>query len=243
MTQIIALVVSLIPSAAIFFFLRNGLKQDDEHKKHCGRMFVRGFFAAIPIFLLSLVCNLFWKALGLFPDSQLAADLFLSLILTAGSEEIVKYMLLNKTLQEKKETISWLQIIAYQAIIGLAFGVNEDLLYALSTNVGQILVRGVAMGHVGYGLLMGYFRGKGMKTGKKSYAVLAFCLPYLMHALYNFSLKDSVVQNDIFVFTAVTLAVLDLMLWIFFVLKLRKWRNETGYTEALFRKETKEELS
>ena len=103
-----------------------------------------------------------------------------------------------------------------------------------STNVGQIIVRGIAMGHVSYGFLMGYFRGKGMKTGNGFYRILACVLPWAMHALYNFSLSPVVAGNDFFTFTAVTLAALDVIIWVFFVLKLRKWRDSIEFTLPLW---------
>ena len=234
MIQLAALLVSLIPSAAVFFWLMNGLRQGDGHNKNCGKLFLRGFLAPFPIFFLGLLFSILWKLSELESKIPMGHDLFHALILTSGVEEFVKYTLLNKTLREEQYSVSWLQVIAWQTIIALAFGVSEDLVYAFSTNVGQIIVRGIAMGHVSYGFLMGYFRGKGMKTGNGFYRILACVLPWAMHALYNFSLSPVVAGNDFFTFTAVTLAALDVIIWVFFVLKLRKWRDSIEFTLPLW---------
>lgn len=51
-------------------------------------------------------------------------------------------------------------VTAIMVIVGAAFGLLEDLPYAIGSNPIQRLVRGFTMGHLGYGFIMGWFYGK-----------------------------------------------------------------------------------
>ncbi len=63
-------------------------------------------------------------------------------------------------------------------IIGTAFGMIEDIPYAIGENPIVIIVRGLTLGHVGYAFIMGWFYGKELYTGKKRYGVIAVLLPW-----------------------------------------------------------------
>lgn len=121
-----------------------------------------------------------------------------------------------------------ISILAFMTIIGLAFGLLEDIPYALGESPIVILVRGITMVHVGYGFLMGWFYGKRLYTSKKVYGVLAVLIPWLIHGLYDFSLTPELLEiNENFAFIAVTIALLDIaLLVLMFVFFARSKRQE-----------------
>ena len=50
---VLACIVSFIPSVALFFWLRNGKKEDSDYRKLCARALVKGVLSIFLIVLLS----------------------------------------------------------------------------------------------------------------------------------------------------------------------------------------------
>ena len=50
---VLACIVSFIPSVALFFWLRNGEKEDSDYRKLCARALVKGVLSIFLIVLLS----------------------------------------------------------------------------------------------------------------------------------------------------------------------------------------------
>ena len=119
-------------------------------------------------------------------------------------------------------------------IIGTAFGLVEDIPYAIGATPVIMLVRGFTMGHLGYGFMMGWFYGKKLYTGKKRYGVLAFVLPFLLHGLYDFSLTPELLKwNDNIAFLGVALAATDLVLLALMIRFFIKARKKEHYNTDL----------
>ena len=59
-----------------------------------------------------------------------------------------------------------------------------------------MIVRGLTVGHGGYGFIMGYLMGKGEATSSKASTALGFVVPWLMHGLYDYSLSESMAAFD-----------------------------------------------
>ena len=90
------------------------------------------------------------------------------------------------------------------------------------------------MGHAGYGFLMGYFFGRGMKYNRKSDYVLGFLVPWLIHGLYDFSLSEEFLAlNDSLVVLPVALAFLDLVVIIVCIVFICKAKKKAVYTEPM----------
>ena len=80
---------------------------------------------------------------------------------------------------------------------------------------------------------MGYFYAKAAKTGKKWYYVVAFMLPYLLHAFYDFGLSPVLEPYFIFTFITVTLAALDVVLVVIMIVFFARRHKDERYTEPL----------
>ena len=85
---------------------------------------------------------------------------------------------------------------------------------------------------------MGYFISKAMRTGKNGYNVLAFLIPYLWHAVYDFTLSENLPREQfIFDFIPVMLAFLEFIMVFVMIIFFRKARNKPEYNEPISRSE------
>lgn len=226
--SIIAFLVSLIPAFLIFFWLRKRKKDDELYVKSCNSSFLRGLIATFPIIGLSAVLYVILRIVNYFiiKDVWYIYHAFYAFIVLVLVEEFVKFFMFKGLIKKKFYEYTWADVTAFMVIIGLAFGLSEDIPYAFGASPAIMLVRGFTMGHIGYGFIMGWFYGKRLYTGKKKYAVIGFLLPYLIHGIYDYSLEPKLLKiNDNLAFIAISLAVLDLVLlglMIRFFIKARK---------------------
>ena len=220
---ILVLLASLIPSVLLFFFLRSNRKEDPEYKKECSKSLLRGVLCAAILVPINLVLQLLWRLTGIGKAYPLLDQLFSAFILAATVEEMLKFLMAKKSFTKQPEKTSRLDVIAFTTICAIGFGLIEDVVYVFETNIGQILVRGLLMGHAAYGLFIGLLYSKGMAKDSTLLKVLAVLIPTFLHGLYDFSLNEGL--PDVFAF----IAVLDTLFWtvflivmIFFVKKKRK---------------------
>lgn len=232
--RIIALIISNIPAVLLYFYLRNLRKGDSEYGKDCAGLLKKGVLSCIGVVLLAAALTITWN-LTLGKESMpLLKELFSNFVLAALVEEYIKYRAADKVLKKQAGKASWLDCIAFFGIVGIGFQIIESFTYMLNTNIPQILVRGFAMGHPSYGLLMGYLVGKSLKTGKKSYRVMAFMAPFMLHGMYDFSLSELFQGiNENMVFVPFILVITELVILIRTLILIKKNRNNPEYTEPL----------
>ena len=231
MLLLVAFAASLIPSVALYLWLR-GIKGDDQgYRAACRRAVVLGFLCVFPIMGFDLVAAITQNLLGM---TGLVRAVWHTFLMFAFCEELFKFLGLKKLLREHPNGRSWLDVTVLMSIIGLGFSLIEDIPYGLSTNAGQMIVRGITMGHVSYGFVMGHFYGKSLKTGRRAWAVVGFALPFLMHGLYDFCLSEEVAAiNSDLGMISLLLAVIDLVLIIVLIVHVRKARRNPTYTDPL----------
>ena len=234
--SILFFLLSIIPSVWIFLWLGNRRKEDLSYRKSCKDSFLRGLFAVLPI--LGISCLLFiansFLRFTLLKNHVLIYKAIYTFIVLALAEEIVKYTMFRKVLQKTDVPYSWADVVAFMAIIGTAFGLIEDIPYAIGADPITMLVRGISMGHIGYGFLMGWFYGKKLYTGEKKYGVIAFGLPWLLHGLYDFSLTPELIKiNDNFMFIGFCLALFDIILIVLLIRFFKKARKTERYQKPL----------
>ena len=152
----------------------------------------------------------------------------------AFSEELVKSATFRKIIKETDYAYSWLDVVVVMTIVGTGFGISENLLYSIDSGYIAMLIRAVCIAHGGLGFMMGYFYGKRFKTGKKIYQVLGFLVPWLIHGLYDFSLsKELIAVNENFMFIALILTLVDVVLVVLLIIFVRKTRDKAEYTDSL----------
>ena len=226
---VLGLIASIIPSAILYFYLRNLRKDDKEYYKNCRKLLVAGLLCSFGVFLLDLLLNIGWSMLHIAEDIPIVKVLFRCFIVNAFAEELVKYLNARRVIRKNK--VSWLDCIAYCAIVGIGFHIIESIVLVLSSNLMQILVKGITMGHPAYGMFMGYCVGKAYDE-KKSYGIMGFLFLILLHGFYNFSLSDEFMAlNENLIFVPFLLVGVDLLLLISVFLFVKKHRNDPKYTE------------
>ncbi len=233
--NVIFLLISSLPSLAVFFMLRNNHGDDAEYRKTCLKLLGKGLLSTFQVMLLSGTFALI-RSLTNLNDllSPLMAEAYRTFLINSFSEETVKYLNGRATMKKMGDKLSWLDTISFMTISGMGFGLAEDVVYAVSTNPIQIVVRGITMSHAVYGMIMGYFTGKRIKTGKKIYGALSFLVTFFLHGMYNLSLSDKL--GDFGVFFAVTSTFLLTCYEVFMIFFIRKARNKEEYTEPLIAK-------
>ncbi|MBQ6165205.1 MAG: PrsW family intramembrane metalloprotease [Clostridia bacterium] len=235
---VLSLVVSLIPPTLLFCYLRNLRGDDPGYRSNCGRLLRNGILCSVGVALLDFAINIAWSFSGLGESSPLLKKAFSAFVVAAFAEELVKYLTANRVIKKNIDHVSWLDCIAYTAIVGTGFQMIETVVYMIQSNPIQILVRGFTMGHPSYGMLMGYFIGKALYEKKRSFRADALWLPMLLHGIYNFSLADELEEiNDNLVVVPFIAVLVEAVIFIRILLLIKKERRGTKYTQPLLHRE------
>ena len=228
---ILAIIVSFIPFTGVYLWLRNGVSKEDSHRKLCDRALVRGFLTVLPVSLLAFIFNILIYYTGLKTSNPLLYQVLYDFIILALSEEIAKYWMTTRFMKKYDYPYSWLDVTVLFTVVGIGFGVLEAVVFSIGTSIPAVLIRGICVPHVSYGFLVGYFYGKGLKTGNKITRWIGFGIALLMHGLYDFSLSDefTAINDNLFVVTLI-LALADIVLAVILIVFTRKARNREKYT-------------
>ena len=239
---ILAVIVSFIPSILLFLFLRNNRKEDEQYRKDCLKLLGQGFLIALLIFLFDLIIKIPWNLIGIGKKYPMIDRLFTCFIVNATVEEISKFLVANNLIKNNSAKVSRLDIISFLTISAIGFGLVEDMIYVFTTNIGQIIVRGIQMGHVPYQLLMSMLYTKGIIDRDDKFRVLAFVAPILLHGTYNFLLTPDLPDWTIPIELLLVLA--EFIYIIYMIFFIRKKRNDTSYTDPIFpEQEVSKEIS
>ncbi len=231
-----AFLVSLIPSIGLFLWLRK-IEGDEEFEGLCNKAMQTGLISVFPVVAVSLCLNLVQLGLSLaFGLSGVPKAAFYTIIVMAFSEELVKFLCFRWLLGKHRRAWSWMDYIILMTIVGLGFGLAEDIPYAIGTNAIQMLVRGVTVMHGGFGFIMGYFMGKGERTGNNVWSVIGFVMPWLMHGLYDFGLSEEVlVFGEGIMYLSLSLAAAALVIVIVLIVFMFRHKDDPTYREPMHR--------
>lgn len=228
-----AFLVSLIPSLAIFFWMRT-FKDDETYRSNCNKALQYGLCSILPTMLFSFVFNLIESLSGMRSASPLAAAAFHDFFVFALCEEVAKFLTFRFFVKKTPYPYSWLDLIVAMVTVGIGFELLEGLVYAFGTGVPHMLVRGITAMHVVYAFIMGYLYGKAQHTGQKGYLAIAIGLPWLMHGTYDFCISEELTAiNDTFAMVSLLLAVISFVLLVVMVVFMRKARGQSIYTTPL----------
>lgn len=230
----VGFIASLIPSVVLFIWFR-GLKSDQTYKECCKNAFINGLIAVFPVMLLSATFAILKNVL--FANvNPLLYTAFHCFVVLALSEELAKYYMSRKLIDKVIGSVSWLDLIIFMGIVGIGFGIAENIVYAIGSNPIVMLIRGLSIAHGGYGMMTGYFLGKVMKSGKSDrlHGLLAIVPAWLIHGLYDFGLSNEFLAlGDWTAFISVSLAIAEVIVLIGFILFIRKAINDEKYTAPL----------
>ena len=207
------------------------------YRKYCSSALLRGMLCALPVLALSgilFILNGVLRATLLGNAPVLLYKAIYTFIVLALAEEIVKFFAFKLFLKKKPFAYKPADMVAIMVIIGTGFGMLEAGIYAVDSSPILMFVRGITIGHVGYGFLTGLFYAKRMQTDKKLYGFLAVLIPWLIHGLYDFSLSPELIAvNDNFSFLGVSLALFDIVLLILMIRYFVKAKKAEKAAEKL----------
>ena len=232
---LLAVIVSLVPSIFLYKWIQKKEK-DEEYKRISKSAFIKGIIAIFPIILTSLIFNIIGAVSGLKGMNPILYQFYYKFIVLAFAEEIVKFLMFKKVLKKNQYKYSWYNLTILMIMVGLGFECIENVVFSIGTGVIEMFIKGISLGHAGYGFIMGWFYGKMQKTGKKKYGILSFIVPWLLHGFYDFGLSEELLAlNDNFAIISVSLAVVSLILAFLIIRFVRKRRDTEIYTEPLTR--------
>ena len=231
-----ALLVSYIFPLGLYFYLKSALKEDKDFQKDCFDLLWNGFLLGFPVFGFSLLCFIIFKMLHL-GDNMIVELLFNNFVLKAVSEELMKYLLARKIINKNHAKISFLDMMTFTAISAIGFEMMETIVYLFSSNVGQIIVRGVTNMHAAFGLIMGYIMAVGYKKNWKNPIIWGLIAPIIIHGVYDLCLSDTLVDTD-WGLLSLLIAFICLVINIVNYFFMNKARKDPYYTDPLFAEES-----
>ena len=115
------------------------------------------------------------------------ADMFVSAALL---EEGLKFLTCRIAIRKEGMIRTWMDAVTAFAIVGISFELIENIAFGVSSDLLTAALRSLAAGHFVFGVIMGYFYGKYLVSGRKKDLLLSFALPVLYHTLANTFVKS-----------------------------------------------------
>lgn len=236
--NILILFLSFIPVILIFIYLINIFKEDKNYKKRCLLIFGGGALACGIVIVSALPLNILWGLLKLNEVSPLINDAFHAFILAAVLEEFAKWMIIRRGIKKYQSEATLLIFLAFGGCVSIGFDILESIVYGLDTSIVEIIVRGLCIPHVAFGFIMAFFMYKTYKTNNKSYMILGFLIPIILHGIYDFSLSKSMTENyeDLSTLLAFSCIIINFVVLIIGLIKIKKEKR------SLEKEEKKEDL-
>lgn len=188
--NIIALIGSLIPVGLIFWYLHWINNDNAIYTKDCFYSFAGGAVCCGIIIAFSLLINYVWEEIGFNESHPILTAILKDFILLALTEELIKHLMIRKSAKKYIGAVEKHEMIAFGGIVGIGFHVVESIADSFGSDVTTILIRGFTFPHVAYGLLIGWFIAKEMKSHNKLYIIPSIIVPVLFQGLYEFSLSE-----------------------------------------------------
>jgi RsiW-degrading membrane proteinase PrsW (M82 family) len=183
------LLVAVVPTLALlaYFYLRD--RYEPEPRRYVVAAFLYGVLLVVPAIWLEQVAmravSPEWLAL-----SGLWGRLYEDVLVTAGVEEVVKWLLFVTTIAWWRELDEPYDGLLYGATLALGFAAGENVAYVLRHGTWTVaILRGVfaVPAHALFGASMGYFVGrvKFRARGRVPSAALSLAAPWALHGAYD----------------------------------------------------------
>ena len=230
-----AAVLSLIPSIALYFWMKNKVRkpEDEAFKQTCRTALLNGFLSTVFIVLLSGTFAVTAGLLGIKEGASLPATAYHKFIKLALSEELIKSLMFWKTLKKAHYSYTWQDIIIFMVTVSIGFEIMEAVVYAIGEGPIPILIRGILIMHGGFGFIEGWFYGKAKYTKNKAYIAAGFLIAWLLHGAYDFGLNDEfLAMNPNNAYLSVGIAGFSLVLLVLLIVFFTR-KRKPQYLEPL----------
>ena len=124
--------------------------------------------------------------------------------LAGFTEETLKFAAIYFYIRKKTDFDEPMDAIVYGTLISLGFATLENFQYVYSAGNPDFIATlraftAIPM-HASCGIVMGYFFGKYLFSGTKSYLAMSLLLPIFFHSLYNFLCTYSTIGMFVLLF-------------------------------------------
>ncbi|SFC44468.1 Membrane proteinase PrsW, cleaves anti-sigma factor RsiW, M82 family [Bacillus sp. OV322] len=181
--MLVILSAGIAPGLALlsYFYLKD--HYDTEPLSVVIKAFIFGACLVFPIMFLQYVLQAENIAGTDFGHAFLSASLL---------EETFKWLILIYMIYPHVAFDEPYDGIVYGASVSLGFATMENILYLVGNGVEHAFTRAIlpVSSHALFGVIMGYYIGKGKfaKSKKRAYVLLALAIPFLLHGIYDYIL-------------------------------------------------------
>jgi len=213
------LVAAVLPIFLLCFFV---YKKDPHHEPGgvLAKIFILGFFSAIPIVVAEMILEYFFPTDGVSNFILIFINVFISVALV---EEGFKWIITMFFGYRNKEFDEVYDIIVYSVFASLGFACIENILYVCTNGIGNAILRSLLSipGHMCFGVFMGYFFAQA-KVGRinknsgifKKNIILSILIPTIAHTLYDafiFYTEYNIFSIILFFMFDITMVVLGIV--------------------------------
>jgi RsiW-degrading membrane proteinase PrsW (M82 family) len=185
----ILVLVFIVIGVGFTFFL---LKSDKGQKEPVGALWTAFLFGIVAAIIAGIIENLLVPLKDTKPGVSLVTML-ISFIVVGIIEESLKFWPLAGFIYRKKYFNEHTDGIIYFALVGLGFGIPENILYTVQfgSKVGIARIVLTPLFHSALTAMIGYFLIKA-KLNKRSFltVIIAFLSAVLLHGIYDFGLSS-----------------------------------------------------
>lgn len=186
----ILLIAAICPVVVLCYFIY----KRDVHKepaKILAKLFVLGFFSAIPVLIVELLLDKFFPTEGVTNSILVFINVFVSI---GCVEEGFKWIITKKVGFDNKEFDEIYDIIVYSVFVSLGFACIENILYVLPLGLDVAISRALLSipGHTCFAIAMGCFMAKAkiaiVNNNRSLYIknlVYSILVSSLIHTIYD----------------------------------------------------------
>jgi protease PrsW len=149
------------------------------------RTFIYGALLVFPIMFIQYVIDV---------EHLVSSDFINAFFTTGFLEEFFKWFILFYAIYQHVDFDEPYDGIVYGTSVALGFATSENILYLLANGVEHAVGRALlpVSSHALFGVLMGYYLGKGKftKERKGKWLLFSLFLPVLFHGIYDFILMS-----------------------------------------------------
>lgn len=186
MITILLFLLAIAPPAALMVLIYLMDRQEPESLKNVIMAMVIGAISIIP----AIIIGLGFESIPIFTLPGLAGRFYESFLLTAPSEELVKFFFIYLYIRKKPFYNASYDGIVYYGAGALGFALLENIFYVFDNGLSTGILRAFTSIpiHAFCGIIIGYHAGLARFSSQQKPKRLLFSglfLAYLTHALYN----------------------------------------------------------
>jgi RsiW-degrading membrane proteinase PrsW (M82 family) len=178
--------IALAPGVAIMLYIYLKDKHEREPLSLLLISFIYGMFST----LITLAISWPLEVLVVLRQNDVIHEFFSAFLKVALVEEFSKFIFVRFVLYPNKNFNEPFDGIVYAVMVSMGFATLENILYVFQYGFGVAILRmfTAVPAHATFGVLMGYFLGKGKFTHRRNvyYSVFALLAATVFHGAYDY---------------------------------------------------------